>query len=172
MTTVIHGATSRTSDCRVRFGAFEPSQLPAFLAMLSRCSGSTLFRRFHGFTDGTAHARRLAASGAHRTVVAWCGQRCVGVASLAQGPAGHDLGVVVEDDWQRQGIGTALVGRLLAWARAEGVGEFGADVLSGDEFALRALRRAGAVAATLERGVYRVTVSLGPGPLPAARARR
>ncbi len=40
-----------------------------------------------------------------------------------------DLGVLVEDAWQRRGIGTALVTSLLDSARAKGVTTVHADVL-------------------------------------------
>jgi GNAT superfamily N-acetyltransferase len=53
----------------------------------------------------------------------------------------HELGVLVEDSWQRRGIGTELVTRLVASARARGVNQIVADVLGEDGFVLSALRR-------------------------------
>src|SRR5579864_5314772 len=79
----------------------------AVLAMLLRCSRDTLYRRFHGVTDGTAYARQLLRTpSGHDTLGAWCGTRCVGIATLADGSDGcSDVGVLVEDAWQRRGLG-------------------------------------------------------------------
>jgi acetyltransferase len=41
-----------------------------------------------------------------------------------------ELGVVVADRWQGAGLGTELVGRLIAIARCEGIGSIKADILS------------------------------------------
>ena len=49
----------------------------------------------------------------------------------------------MEDDWQRQGIGTALLARVAALAEAEGITELRADCLPGDEVLARTAARAG-----------------------------
>ena len=41
---------------RVRVSALHVDDAPAVRAMLGRCSRATLYKRFHGFTDGVAHA--------------------------------------------------------------------------------------------------------------------
>jgi GNAT superfamily N-acetyltransferase len=132
--------------------------------MLGRCSRATLFRRFHGYSDGTAHVRSLTAGRRHLSTTAWDGADCVGLATLAAGPGGHDLGVLVEDRFQRRGVGTALVARLLADARVAGVASFGADLLYDTAFAVRLLAQAGPLRSSLDWGVLRVTVDLAsPG---------
>ncbi|WP_070018764.1 GNAT family N-acetyltransferase [Streptomyces nanshensis] len=35
-------------------------------------------------------------------------------------PQDLDFGILVQDDWQRHGLGTALIFRALSWARAQG----------------------------------------------------
>jgi RimJ/RimL family protein N-acetyltransferase len=66
----------------------------------------------------------------------------VGLASLMDSGKGWaDLGVVVEDRWQRLGIGRRLVGELLAGAGARDVHLVKAEVLATNAALLRPLRR-------------------------------
>ena len=141
--------------------ALSPEQLGGLLEMLGRCSASSLFHRFHGVTDGTAYARHLVATSGHETLTAWSDAQCVAVGTLASSGCDHELGVLVEDGWQRRGVGTELLTRLVASARARGVDHIVADVLGEDSFVLSALRRVGPLAVTLEWGVYRARVALG-----------
>jgi GNAT superfamily N-acetyltransferase len=140
--------------------ALSPNQLGDVLEMLRRCSRSSLLHRFHGVTDGTDHVRQLVATlgHGHESQSAWSGGRCVGLATLG----GDELGILVEDCWQRRGVGTALVDRLVASARARGIEQLVANVLGEDRFVLKVLRRIGHIEATLEWGVYTVLVSLPP----------
>jgi GNAT superfamily N-acetyltransferase len=67
----------------------------------------------------------------------------VGLASLAAvpgaGPPAAELGVLVCDGWQRQGVGSALVAALIARARERGVVAVSASVLPGRTALLRAM---------------------------------
>lgn len=96
----------------------------AVAAMLARCSPETRRRRFHGrvgeITPG--HLRRYLLAPEAR--LAEAGGRVVGLAVLGQPhrePDVRELGVVVEDAWQRRGIGRRLVADLLAHAATQGV---------------------------------------------------
>ena len=53
----------------------------------------------------------------------------IALASLVHGPSDWELGVLVEDGWQRQGLGTTLVHELVDRARARGVVRMRATVL-------------------------------------------
>lgn len=157
---------------------FAPGDLPAVLAMLGRCSRETLFRRFHGATDGTFHALDLASRGDHQTLGAWVGSECVGIASLIPGTDTSDpdpcyldsrdpdlrdlghLGVLVEDGWQRRGVGNVLLNHLADCARAVGVSAMHADVLAENRWAIRMLSQFGTVYAHQSWGVYSATVTL------------
>lgn len=139
-----------------------PGQLGDLLEMVGRCSPSSLLHRFHGITDGTAHVRHLVATSGHETLTAWSDARCVGMATLARSGCEHELGILVEDGWQRRGIGTELLTRLVASARARGINDIVANVLGEDGFVLSALRRIGPVVVTLEWGVYTARVDLRP----------
>lgn len=77
----------------------------------------------------------------------------MGVATLGVGATGiFELAVLVEDGWQRQGVGTRLTASLLDSARARGVTGIHADVLGDDQFILRALRRIGPLTVSIESG--------------------
>jgi GNAT superfamily N-acetyltransferase len=138
------------------------SDLDAVLAMLARCSRATLFHRFHGFTDGVAYyAALLRDRPVDQTLLGWHGSTCVGVASLGVGATGTiDLAVLVEDAWQRRGIGTRLVDSLLDSARAIGTDTVHADVLGEDLFILRALRRIGPLTVSIEFGTYSIDLDI------------
>jgi GNAT superfamily N-acetyltransferase len=138
------------------------SNLEAVLAMLARCSVATLFHRFHGFTDGVAYYGVLLRDRpGDEALLAWHGSTCVGVANLGVGAAGNiDLAVLVEDAWQRRGIGTLLAASLLESAGARGVTTVHADVLCDDVFILHALRRIGPLRVSIECGVYSTDIDI------------
>ena len=132
----------------------------AVAGMLRRCSAATLRHRFHGFTDGMAYLDgQLKAS--EVVVIARHGAVCVGLGALAAGGSGPcELGVVVEDAWQRHGVGTRLVAALVAEARRRGITQIRADVLGEDAFIAGLLRRVGPVTAHVDRGTITVDVQL------------
>jgi GNAT superfamily N-acetyltransferase len=138
------------------------SDTEAVLEMLGRCSRATLFHRFHGFTDGADYFGTLLRDGpVDETFLAWHESRCVGVATFGVGATGRsDLGVLIEDAWQRRGIGTCLVVSLLANARAKGTTTVHADVLGDDLFILEALRRIGPLTVSIEFGSYAVDIDI------------
>jgi GNAT superfamily N-acetyltransferase len=142
------------------------SDTEAVLAMLRRCSRASLYHRFHGFSDGVAYfAALLRDRPAGQTLLAWSRSACVGVATLGVGATGIvDLGVLVEDAWQRRGIGTRLMTSLLDGARARGVTAVHADVLVDDEFILQTLRRIGPLRASMESGSFSVGIDLSSQP--------
>jgi len=173
MTTVIRrhgsmGAASRTSTlghqvADVRVVGATVTDTDAVVAMAARCSRTTLFHRFHGFTDGVAYFTALLRDHAeHETHLAWCRSRCIGVATLAANAEGTaDLGALVEDHWQRRGIGTRLVSSLLARAGERGVTTLHADVLSDDMFLLEALSRIGPLSVSAELDAVAVDIDIG-----------
>ena len=113
------------------------SEVPAICVMWERCSRATRTTRFHApvrdlpaayleavLADPTASV--LAARDPAGDVV--------GLASLigTQGPGTAELGVLVEDAWQRRGIGRQLVAHLIAAAPARGITTLTAAVLAGN----------------------------------------
>lgn len=99
---------------------------------------SRVLRFFAPVTPGPALLRCLSGSmGNADAVVAIDGARGTAIighamASDQAGPGGEqmtDIGVVVADAWQGQGVGSALVRALIARARARGVTAIAMDVL-------------------------------------------
>jgi GNAT superfamily N-acetyltransferase len=146
----------------VRVVALEQSDTEEVFAMLRRCTNASLYRRFHGVTDGTSHATNaLAGADDQDAYGAWSGDRCIGLASLALDRDGSvHIGVLVEDAWQRRGAGSALVATLVERARHRRLTSIVADVLADDRFILRLLARIGPVTTTLAYGEYRARVEL------------
>lgn len=69
---------------------------------------------------------------------------CVGVARFVRvAPEVAEPAVVVADQWQHRGLGTALLERLADRARAEGITRFSAIVLAQNRDAIRLLERLG-----------------------------
>jgi GNAT superfamily N-acetyltransferase len=136
------------------------TDIEAVMNMLSRCSKATLIHRFHGVTDGVAYFGSLLRDGPHnQTLLAWYRSTCVGVATLGAGATGIvDLGVLVEDVWQRRGVGSRLVESLLDHAWTEGVTTVHADVLCDDRFILEALRRIGLLTVSIEFGSFSIDI--------------
>ena len=78
-------------------------------------------------------------------------------------PTSAEVAVVVTDDWHRRGLATALLERLTALARENGIKNYSAVVSEDNEIVLDALDRAGAIR-TGETGQGEVELSI---PLPA-----
>jgi GNAT superfamily N-acetyltransferase len=157
-----HAAGPRPGGGEPRFDPLTADDEPAVSALLARCSRITLYRRFHSFTDGRAYARGLFTRRAgYYTLVARCGPLCIGLGDLALGASGTaDLGVLVEDAWQRRGIGTRLISALLDAARSQGAATAHADVLDDGQFLLRALHQAGPLTVSWQTGTFSVDIDL------------
>jgi GNAT superfamily N-acetyltransferase len=138
------------------------ADLPFVLAMTARCSRETLFHRFHGFTDGGGYIRGLFSGEREDAMfVARSGLACVGLASLDRDGTGvAHVGVLVEDAWQRQGIGSLLLAALADAARARRCRIVHADVLGEDNFIVRMLRRVGPLRVSIEVGTLSVDVDV------------
>ncbi len=77
----------------------------------------------------------------HHVLVAWAGDRPVGLARLVRHGNSAEIAFEVADEWQRRGVGTLLVERLAADARAAGITRFRGDVDDGNAASLALLRR-------------------------------
>jgi GNAT superfamily N-acetyltransferase len=147
-----------------------PADTPAVLAMVRRCSSTTLFHRFHGPTDGISYTSEALHRAGDILVLAWEGERCVGMAQLG-GPLASSphLGVLVEDERQRRGVGTRLVRAVAHEALNRGVRSIHADILGEDGRLLIALRRLGPTHVDLDMGTYSVDIQLRASDSALAR---
>jgi GNAT superfamily N-acetyltransferase len=131
--------TAVMTAAQVRIDRLRPDDGPALAAMFARCSHDTIVGRF--FT-GLCELPRRYVDGAltgppsrHDAVVLRYpdGLHIAGLASFvadldSSAPIG-ELGVLIEDDWQRHGHATELVTALLDRAAERGVEELTVAVL-------------------------------------------
>ena len=159
--------TSATERHPFRVTVLENSDSEALLAMLRRCSPTALYRRFHGVTNGVFYAQQvLAAADCRDAYVAWVGNECVGLGNLHVCDDTADIGVLVQDDWQGRGVGSALLSALVRRIRERGSHFLRADVLDENRFALQVLARFGPARTSLASGSYTTVIDLGSGRTP------
>jgi GNAT superfamily N-acetyltransferase len=101
-----------------------PDDAEAVSRLHARCSAHTLFARYHAGVR-TLPSRlllRLLSPPRGTTMLAQTGTEVVGLAQLIRTsrPDEAEVSVLVEDDWQGKGIGTAMIRRLAVLARAAG----------------------------------------------------
>jgi ribosomal protein S18 acetylase RimI-like enzyme len=117
------------------------------LAVFERLGETSRRLRFNG-AKPCLHAhelRRLAAVDArHHALVAYLENdaRPVAIARLVRTGSSAEVAFEVVDEYQQQGIGSALIAELVADARAAGIAEITALVASDNRAALTALKRA------------------------------
>ena len=137
----------------------EPSDGPELLAFFERLSSKTRRRRFHTDVDRLTQERKeeiaqelagvdnLSSGGAVLAIErdGDGNEHIVGVARLAR-PAGAadsklvEAAVVVQDDFQGQGVGTELMFRMVLLAKQMGVGTMLAEFEPTNQAAIRLFR--------------------------------
>lgn len=108
----------------------------ALIAMFERCSSQTRYRRFHGFLHAFPErylADALSGRPGHIALVAELAGRIVALGSCAD----DEIGILVEDEFQRQGIGTSM---LTALTQLSGPGMLLATIQSDQAWILSLLR--------------------------------
>jgi GNAT superfamily N-acetyltransferase len=112
--------------------------------------------------------RRLLEPTGGLTVLALdAGDEVVAMASLlTEGDLG-EVALLVRDDWQRKGVGTALLRRLVAFAERTGCAAVAAHTAGDNVAMLRTLRRIGAGDSEHDGQIVTVTLAVA-GKLPAA----
>ena len=142
--------------CSVRRAA--ATDRAALERMLARCTGQTRYRRFHG--PVTAFPERylteaLSGSPLHFALVACLDEDAevdgtvvegtvVALASCRAVDEGvAELGILVEDEWQRRGVGGDLLGEIVAYAARTGLRALQAQVLAEQPWIVGLLRRHG-----------------------------
>jgi GNAT superfamily N-acetyltransferase len=135
-----------------------------------RASAATLARRYPGGTavPSEARLRRLLEPAGGVTLLALdADDEVVALASLvAEGDLG-EAALLVGDEWQRRGIGTALLRRLLAFAERSGFAAVVAHTNADNVAMLRTLRRFGPGSSVNDGALVSVTL-LVAGKQPAS----
>jgi len=143
------------------------SDRPALAEMLARCSDQTRARRFHKYVRCFPEpylTEALAGCAAHFALLAQTGEAVVALASCVATDRGSaELAVLVDDSWQRLGVGARLLSLLVAHADQSGLARLKAWVLASQAWVLPVLGGYGTCEAWLRHGVFEVTVHRG-GP--------
>jgi GNAT superfamily N-acetyltransferase len=151
----------------------------ALAAMFGRCSRDTRYRRFHGpVAEIPASYLRRCLDGRHRAFVAELSGagHIVGLASagpVLDDPGVHEAGVLVEDAWQRRGVGKLLLARLFADAHAAGVERIRFELCRSQPFLIAYVyARADVVASSVSGCDVTVEVAVPMPPLSPFSPRR
>jgi GNAT superfamily N-acetyltransferase len=138
----------------------------ALEGMFLRCSPSTVYRRFHGQVKAfpaSYLAEALSGVPEHYALVACAGPAGGRVVALASGRLDPDrgeaeLGILVEDEWQRRGLGSSLLEQLVSWADDRGVRALNAQMLTEQDWIIGLLTPYGDCSSVFRRGVREVRV--------------
>ncbi|MBB4685015.1 GNAT family N-acetyltransferase [Amycolatopsis jiangsuensis] len=146
-----------------------PRDTEAVAALHQRCSRTTLFNRYHTGVRTVPrrwlHKLLLPPRGV--SVLAVCGRDVIGLGQLIPQPDGTaEISLLVEDSWQREGIGAALLSRLAVLAAARRITELIATRLPGDDALIRTARRAGLHPVPAPGEAETVRLIFPDGPVP------
>lgn len=154
---------------RIALRAAGPQELPAAREMHGRCSPETLAARYHGPPgDADRYLAHLLSPRHGRSLAAWTEDgRLVALGHLLWDGEEAEVALLVEDDWQRRGLGSALLRRLLAMAAQAGLRTAYAVAQSGNSAMLRTMRSTGLpLSCDRSEGTVVITVPLAPRPSP------
>ncbi|MDH6132129.1 RimJ/RimL family protein N-acetyltransferase [Kitasatospora sp. MAA4] len=158
----------------------DPSDKAEALAMHRRCSSSTLRQRYHGpVADADRYLDHLLDARHGQTLAVQSADgRIVALAHLMWDSDSAELAVLVEDGWQRRGLGLDLLRRMAALAAEAGVGTVYAVTQAANTALIGAMRRlAIPLDYQVEDGTLVITAHLAgaveqlPSPWPAVPGR-
>ena len=160
-------ASVAAGTCSLRRAA--AGDRPALERMLARCTGQTRYRRFHGPVSVFPErylTEALSGSPLHFALVACLDEHdedgtVVALASCRAVDEGvAELGILVEDEWQRRGVGSDLLREMVAYAARTGLRVLQAQVLADQPWIVGLLRRHGTCAMAGAGQALHVTLSL------------
>ncbi|MEU5424784.1 GNAT family N-acetyltransferase [Streptomyces olivoreticuli] len=147
--------------------------LTAAREMHERCSAATLSRRYHGpVGDADRYLRHLLSPRFGRTLAAYTASgRLVALGHLLWDGEETEISLLVEDAWQRRGVGGELLGRLVAMAADAGCESVYAVTQASNTAMVAAMRALDLpLDYLIEEGTLVVTARLAPAPAgPATR---
>ena len=159
------------AGCQGRAGlaALEPGDGQLLGRLFERLSAESIYWRFfspisrpdvfQGSLRGVDHVNREA-------LAAVVDGEVVGVAQYVRRPGQPraDVAIVIEDAWQRQGLGTRLIAALAERATAAGIDSFAVDIQGDNYGALKLFRRvAPGARIAFSAGVGEGVIPLGAG---------
>ncbi|MFJ1757806.1 GNAT family N-acetyltransferase [Kitasatospora sp. NPDC088134] len=154
-----------------------PADKAAAVAMHARCSPESLRRRYHGpVRDADRYLDHLLDPRHGQTLAVETVQgRLVALAHLMWDDEGAEIALLVEDAWQRRGLGVDLVRRMAALALESGVGTVYAVTTASNSGLISTMRRLSApLDYQVEDGTLVITAHLAEAAekLPAPWAAR
>ncbi|MFD5812921.1 GNAT family N-acetyltransferase [Streptomyces sp. NPDC127038] len=144
------------------------SDLEAAKAMHERCSPRTLSLRYHGpVGDADRYLNHLLSPSFGRTLaVRTASGRIVGLGHLLWDGDETEVALLVEDEWQRRGIGIELLGRLVAMAAEAGCASVYAVTQASNTGMVAAMRGLGLpLDYQIEEGTLVITARLDTPPV-------
>ncbi len=156
----------------VRIRPIRPEDKAQLVQAFARLGPSSRYRRFLGYKKDLSVAELEALTEVDHVDHEALGAidpstgDGVGVARYVRRPDRPDVAeaaVTVVDDWQGRGVGSALVRRLAARAREEGIREFTATLLSDNRAMLELFRGLGVLRVVRDGPVQEVDVALPVG---------
>ncbi len=184
-----HGCTNEAGQVEeLLLRPVDPRDRGALRQMFQRCSPESNYRRFNsprrdppaGYLDQvlsgcsrhdalvgalTPHEEKTCTSEREDSVLIALGSASLVTDALA---ATVEIGLIVQDDWQRRGIGSALLQRLADRARERGVTDLRVQLRFEDRRLLAALRRRFGQPRVAQHGdVYTAEFSLIPSDCTA-----
>ncbi|MGW1071642.1 GNAT family N-acetyltransferase [Streptomyces sp. NPDC002537] len=152
-----------------------PEDLAAAREMHERCSPRTLSLRYHGpVGDADRYLRHLLSPRFGRTLAAYTASgRLVALAHLLWDGEETEVALLVEDAWQRRGVGGELLGTLVAMAAEAGCESIYAVTQASNTAMVASMRAMGLPLDYLvEEGTLVITARLSPAPVPAVARTR
>ncbi|MFF5283765.1 GNAT family N-acetyltransferase [Streptomyces sp. 62] len=149
--------------------------LAAARAMHDRCSARTLGLRYHGpVGDADRYLDHLLSPRFGRTLaVQTTSGRLVALGHLLWDGDETEVALLVEDDWQRRGIGSELLGRLVAMAEETGCDSVYAVTQSSNTGMVAAMRALNLpLDYQIEEGTLVITARLASASRPAVRTQQ
>ncbi|MFE6158306.1 GNAT family N-acetyltransferase [Streptomyces sp. NPDC056486] len=146
----------------------DTADVDAAKAMHERCSQRTLGMRYHGpVRDADRYLGHLLSPRFGRTLaVQTASGRIVGIGHLLWDGDETEIALLVEDDWQRRGIGSELLGRLVTMAVEAGCESVYAVTQSSNTGMVAAMRGLGLpLDYQIEEGTLVVTARLEATPV-------
>jgi acyl-CoA synthetase (NDP forming)/RimJ/RimL family protein N-acetyltransferase len=158
-----------TDGTTVLIGSARPGDAEAVRDMHAAMSPDNLYLRFFSLSPRNAEAEAVRVCREpgpdHAALLAWLGDRLVGVASYEpSGPDTAEVAFAVPDDMHGRGIATLLLEHLVSIGRERGLHSFTAEALAENQSMLAVFADAGLpVHRTITDGVVELTF-----PIPAA----